>query len=107
MIHELRVYDVVPGKLPALNDRFAKITMGYFKKHGVKVVAFWTDLIGVNNRLTYLLEWDDMAERERVWDAFFSDPGRLHDFEETERDGPLVARVTNTLMRPTNYSPLK
>ena len=107
MIHELRVYDVVPGKLPALNDRFAKITMGYFQKHGVKVLAFWTDLIGVNNRLTYLLEWNDMAERERVWDAFFADPDRLRDFEETERNGALVARVTNTLMRPTYYSPMK
>ena len=27
MIYELRIYDVIPGKLPALNERFAKITM--------------------------------------------------------------------------------
>jgi tripartite-type tricarboxylate transporter receptor subunit TctC len=30
MIYEFRVYDAVPGKLSALNDRFAKITLDYF-----------------------------------------------------------------------------
>ena len=55
MLYELRVYDVLPGKLPALNDRFAKITLRYFEKHGIKVVGFWTDVIGRTNQLTYLL----------------------------------------------------
>jgi hypothetical protein len=40
LIYELRIYDVVPGKLPALNDRFAKITSGYFEKHGMKQIAY-------------------------------------------------------------------
>jgi hypothetical protein len=107
MLYELRVYDVMPGKLPALNDRFAKITLRYFEKHGIKVVGFWTDVIGRTNQLTYMLAFDDMAHREKVWSAFQADPDRLHEFEETERNGMLVARVTNTLMRPTAYSPMQ
>src|SRR5687767_7965979 len=106
MLYELRVYDVIPGKLPALNDRFAKITLGYFNKHGIKVIGFWTDVIGRTNQLTYMLAYDDMAHREKAWGAFATDADRLREFEETERDGLLVARVTNTLMRPTAYSPL-
>ena len=40
MIYELRIYEAMPGKLPALNERFAKITMGYFEKYGLNVVGF-------------------------------------------------------------------
>ncbi len=52
MIYEIRIYDAMPGKLPALNDRFANITMGYFEKHGIKQVGYWTDVIGTSGRLT-------------------------------------------------------
>ena len=107
MIYELRVYDAVPGKLPALNDRFGRITLGYFEKHGMKVVGFWTDEIGTSNRLTYMLGFEDMAQRDRAWEAFRADEGRRKAFAETERDGPLVAHIQNTIMRPTPYSPLQ
>ena len=46
MIYELRTYEAMPGKLPALNRRFAEITMGYFKKHGLNPVGFWTEDVG-------------------------------------------------------------
>ena len=107
MIYELRVYDVIPGKLPILNERFAKITMGYFKKYGMKVVGFWTDEIGTSNRLTYMLAFDDLAHRDKAWTAFKADPERLKAFAETEKDGALVSRVINTIMRPTAYSPMQ
>jgi len=107
MIYELRIYEAIPGKLPALNERFAKITMGYFKKYGLKMVGFWTDEVGITNRLTYMLAFDDMAQRDKAWAGFRTDPERVKAFAETEKDGPLVARVTNTIMRPTAYSPLQ
>jgi hypothetical protein len=107
MIYELRVYDAVPGKLPALNERFATITMGYFAKYGMKVVGFWTDEIGATNRLTYILAFDDTAQRDKAWAGFRADPERARVFAETEKDGAIVARVTNTIMRPTAYSPMQ
>ena len=107
MIYEIRIYDAMPGKLPALNDRFAKITLGYFEKHGIKSVGYWTDLIGISGRLTYMLAFDDLAHRERAWGGFQADEERLARFAETEKDGPLVARVENRIMRPTPYSPIQ
>ena len=41
MIYELRTYQVVPGKMQNLNDRFANITVPLFEKHGMKVIGFW------------------------------------------------------------------
>ena len=64
MIHEIRIYDAAPGKLPALNDRFANITLGYFEKHGIKSIAYWTDVIGISGRLTYIVAFEDLGHRE-------------------------------------------
>ncbi len=107
MLYEMRIYDAVPGKFQALNDRFANITLKFFEKHGIRVVAFWEPVVGVSNQLIYILAWQDLAERERVWNAFATDPEWLKARAETERDGPLVARITNYILKPTPYSPLQ
>ena len=105
MLHELRVYETMPGKLPALNDRFANHTTGFFKTHGIGVLGFWTDEIGDSNKLTYILSFDSMADREQKWAAFQADRGWQEVRAETEQDGPFVARVLNTFLRLTPYSP--
>ncbi|HEV7216943.1 MAG TPA: NIPSNAP family protein [Chloroflexota bacterium] len=105
MLHELRVYEVVPGRMPALHDRFATITSRLFAKHGIRVLGYWTDVIGSNDRLTYLVAWDSLSEREQRWTAFATDPEWIAARNKTEESGPIVARVTNTVMQPTPYSP--
>jgi hypothetical protein len=107
MIYELRIYDTVPGKLPALNRRFQETTVRVFERHGLHVVGFWTDVVGVSNRLTYLVAFEDMAERDRIWRETLRDPELIEAFAESEKGGPLIARMTNTIMRPTAYSPLQ
>ena len=69
-IQELRIYDAMPGKLPALHDRFAKHTIGLFQKHGIENIAYWVDDVGTSNRLTYLLGYADLGAREKSWTAF-------------------------------------
>ena len=105
MLFEHRVYTAVPGKLPALNDRFANHTVGFFKQYGVGMMGFWTDDIGVSNQLTYITTFNTMADRETKWAEFGSDTKRQQVFAETEVNGPLVAVVENTFMRLTPYSP--
>lgn len=107
MLYELRVYETVPGRLPALNHRFRTVTLKLFQRHGVKPVAFWEDVIGINNRLTYILAWESLAQRERDWNAFATDPEWLAARAKSEEDGPIVARVISTIMKPTDYSPLQ
>jgi hypothetical protein len=106
-VFEYRVYEVVPGRLPALHQRFQHTTLGYFEKHGITVVGFWEALFGTTNELHYLLRYDDMAHRERAWGAFQADEGWIRDRAATEADGPIVARVRNQLWRATEYSPLR
>jgi hypothetical protein len=108
MIHELRIYHCMPGRLPDLNKRFETITLALWQKHGIRQAGFWTVLVGPNNQtLYYLLEWESLAERERKWAAFMADPDWLAKRAETERNGPLVERVENLLLAPTAYSKVK
>jgi hypothetical protein len=107
VIHELRIYDVVPGRMADLHARFANLTLPLFRKHGIEVVAFWEDIVGTSNRLTYLVAYRDLAHRDGAWTAFSTDPEWIEGRTRSEEQGPLVARITNTLMRPTFYSPLR
>lgn len=104
MIYEYRAYDVVPGRMPDLQDRFAKHTLALFKKHGIRVVGFWDTVIGESNELVYLCAFDDLAHRERAWSAFLADPEWQAAKRATEANGPLVERVVNKIWKPTAFS---
>jgi hypothetical protein len=108
MLHELRIYRCVPGRLPALLKRFETITLALWDKHGIRQAGFWTTVIGDNNQdLHYLLEWASLAERETKWTAFQNDPDWIAKRAETERDGAIVAQVTNMILQPTSFSSVK
>jgi hypothetical protein len=107
LLYELRVYEAVPGRLPALHARFSDHTRRLFERHGITAVGFWTTEIGPSSAtLTYLLSWESLADRERRWAAFTSDPEWIRVRDESERDGPLVARIENSILAPTPYSPM-
>jgi hypothetical protein len=108
MIYELRVYRCVSGRLPALLKRFDTITLGLWERHGIRQAGFWTTLVGESNQdLTYLIQWESMAEREKKWTAFQNDPEWIAKRNETERDGAIVAQVSNSFLQPTAFSSVK
>ena len=108
MIHEIRIYDCVSGRLPALMKRFETITLKIWERHGIRQAGFWTTLVGESNQqLMYLLEWESLAERERKWTAFMSDPEWLQKRAETEKDGPIVAKISNQILMPAPFSCVK
>ena len=108
MIHELRIYHCVPGRLPALLQRFEKTTLSLWEKHGIRQAGFWTTLIGESNRdLTYLLQWDSMAEREKKWPMFINDPDWIAGRDASEKDGLIVENVATQFLTPTAFSSVK
>jgi NIPSNAP len=108
MIYELRVYHCVPGRLPDLLKRFDTITLKLWEKHGIHQAGFWTVLVGDSNQdLYYFLKWESLAEREKKFGAFGTDPEWLAARAKTEENGPIVASITNTLLTPTQFSAVK
>ena len=68
-----------------------------------------TTLVGPNcgNELTYLLKWDSLADREKKWDAFFSDPEWTEARANSEKDGPINQKVASSFLTPTKFSSLQ
>jgi hypothetical protein len=108
MLYELRVYHCMPGRLPDLLKRFETITLGLWERHGIKQAGFWTAEIGESNHdLHYLLQWESLAEREKKWGAFITDPEWLAKRAETEKNGPLISSFSNSILKPTTFSSVK
>jgi hypothetical protein len=107
VLYELRVYHAAPGKLPALDRRFADHALRLFERHGIRSVGYWTSAEPAGEALTYMLAWADPDERRRLWEAFAADPEWVAAKAESERDGPLVERAEISLLTPTAYSPLR
>jgi hypothetical protein len=105
MIHELRIFHCVAGRLPPLLQRFEDHTLRLFEKHGIKQVGLWTVAIGdSNNDLFLILQWESLAERELKFGAFLQDPEWLEARSKSEEHGPLEASITNTILVPTAFS---
>ena len=97
MIYELRVYHCVPGRLPDLIKRFDTLTLPLWKKHGIQQAGFWTTAIGPSNQdLTYMLKWESLG--------FAADPEWIAGRAETEKNGQIIASITNTILQPTAFS---
>jgi hypothetical protein len=108
MLYELRVYYAVPGRLPNLLKRFDTITLKIWERHGIKQAGFWTVAVGDSNQaLYYFLQWESLADREKKWAAFQADQEWITKRAETEKDGPIVAKVVNSILQPTSFSSVK
>lgn len=103
MIYELRTYDIHPGKMKAIHDRFTNHTLHIFAKRGMKVVDFWEDTDPSNNRIYYVMEFKDKETRDQCFEQFGKDPEWLKVKAESEKDGPIVAKVESIFMQRVPY----
>ncbi len=108
MIYELRIYRCLPGRLPALLKRFETATLKLWEKHGIRQAGFFTTVIGEsNNDLTYMLKWESLAEREKLWAAFMTDADWIAARTKSEEDGQIVGNIVSQFLAPTAFSALK
>lgn len=108
MIYELRIYTAMPGRLPDVLARFRDHTVDIWNRHGIRQLGYWTTAVGPDsNALTYMLVWDSMADRETKWGQFVTDPEWIQVRQASESSGPIVARMDNSFLAPTSFSPLK
>ena len=75
-----------------------------FLKTGLQPVFFGETIIGPRMpNLTYMLVFDDMADRDAKWKIFGSDP----DWRQLSKDPEYkdtVSNITDIILRPTPYS---
>jgi NIPSNAP len=79
-----------------------------WEKHGIRQAGFWSTRIGKSSQeIIYMLAWESMAEREKRWGAFLTDPEWVAVVAKTERDGQLVENISSQLLTPAAFSAVK
>jgi len=105
-VFELRIYTTLEGRLPALQKRFREHTTRLFAKHGMTNIVYLTP-VGEDNKLVYLLAHESQEAAEKSWNAFRNDPEWQQVRTESEQDGKIVAKIEQSFLTPTDYSPMK
>ena len=109
-VYELRTYTTLPGRLQALNKRFADHTMRIFAKHGMKSEMYWipTDDARKDNTLVYVLSHDSQEAADKA--------GRNSRLIRNGSKSAMRAKLTvkflqrtpdRVFMKMTDYSPGK
>jgi len=112
-VFQLEIYHAVPGKVPALVERFRSASQ-LQAKHNLDVIGYWvpTDSAPDNmdpafaNTFVYLVAHANQEDAKKDWDAFHSDPS-FQEYVKSERAEKLIEGVDSTFMRPTDYSVMK
>jgi len=109
-IFELRTYESNdPGTLAKKIEMFNKGEMQIFQRLGMNPVFFGEALVGSSlPHLAYMLAYDDLAARDRLWKAFGSDP-EWQKLRVTPglSDNDIVSNISNMILRPTAFSDIR
>ncbi|MFD0670848.1 NIPSNAP family protein [Cohnella sp. GCM10027633] len=98
------MYDVSPGKMEAILERFDKHVVALFAKHGMTIKHFWVDANDAANRLYYVVEHSDMETRNANYERFRADPEWIQAKQLSELDGPpLTWHQESIFMRKATF----
>ena len=105
MVHELRIYTLLPGKRDEFVVAFEKY-LPLFERNGMKVIGCWTTLIGRAEIFYYILEHKSLADSEANWQKLFQDRD-IPKLREETRAVFLIQHQDSAFLQPTSYSPLR
>jgi hypothetical protein len=109
-IFEIRTYHSPTWRqLKALHERFAGPEIRIFHRVGVHPILYSSTVFGGQMpNLTYVIPFDDLAAREKAWNAFGADPEWVKVRKESiDRHGQISSIIQVSLWRATGYSPIR
>jgi hypothetical protein len=109
-IFELRTYEsqtftTLARKVQMFNNGEAQI----FQRLGMRPVFFGETIVGPRQpNLMYMLSYNDLAARDKLWQAFGSDPewNKLRQ-QPGLSDPEIVENISNVILRPLPFSPVR
>jgi hypothetical protein len=106
-IFELRTYE--SQSFLTLNTKVGMFNTGemqIFQRLGMRPVFFGETLIGPRQpNLMYMLSYDDLAARDKLWHDFGTDPEwRKLSAKPELKDSEIVANISNVILRPLTFS---
>jgi hypothetical protein len=65
MLHEIRTYTLIPGKVPDYLKLAEEVSLPIRRNDAGTLVGWWSSEIGTLNQLVHMWSWNDLAERQR------------------------------------------
>ena len=110
-IFELRTYESTNEKASNRKKQmFEGGEIAIFRRLGMNPVLFGqATLLGQKlPHITYMLAFDDLAAREKLWKDFGADPAwRKLRAQPGLSDAEIVSNITNSIIRPLNFSEIR
>jgi hypothetical protein len=101
MHYELRLYEVVQGRMADMHARMRDHLSALFARHGVNVAGRWSALSGPRLPLfVYLMAWRDWNARETAWGGFYSDPEWPRVRAQTNAGSEMVGQYDILMLKP-------
>ena len=99
----------VATTLKKLHERFQGPEIRIFHRVGVHPILYTSTVFGLERpNLTYLIPFDNLAEREKAWNRFGADEEWLRVRKQSiEEGGQISARMNISLYKAAAYSPLR
>ncbi|AOS46367.1 hypothetical protein Verru16b_03471 [Lacunisphaera limnophila] len=105
-VYELRIYTVLPGKMPDMLARFRDHTCALFEKHGMVNIGYWLPVKAEDqNKLYYVVKHASRDAAKASWTGFVNDPDWIKARDASEAAGKIVAGIESTYLAETDYSP--
>ena len=109
-VFELRTYESPNDRtLERKVKMFGDGEIDAFRRSGMLPVFFGSAIVGRDlPKLTYMLAYDDWQSREKTWSAFGKDPG-WQKLRATPglSDPEIVSNISNAILRPLPFSPIR
>ncbi|MGA7234921.1 MAG: NIPSNAP family protein [Bryobacteraceae bacterium] len=109
-IFEMRTYESPSEKAGRRKIKmFEDGEAGIFRRLGMEPVFFGQGAIGAHlPSLSYMLSYDDLASRDRLWKAFGADPEwqKLR-AQPGLSDAEIVSNIDNRILRPLSFSEIR
>lgn len=109
-IFELRTYEsqtftTLARKIGMFNGGEMQI----FERLGMRPVFFGETVVGAKQPcLTYMLSFDDLDARDKLWHAFGTDPEwKKLSSQPQLKDSEIVVNISNVILRPLTFSPIR
>ena len=109
-VFELRMYESNNGSTLARKIKmFNDAEIGIFKRLGMQPVFFAETIVGARMpNLVYMLSFENLAAREKLWQAFGADPEwqKLR-VQPGNADSEIVSNISNAILRPLPFSDIR
>ena len=109
-VFELRIYEsqsfvTLARKVQMFNNGEMQI----FERLGFRPVFFGETIVGPRQpNLMYMLSYDDLGARDRLWHSFLNDPEWKKLSGQPElKDSEIVANISNVILAPLAFSEIR